>query len=79
MNIGDKFHSNINGGIEVTVIDTHYCGAHDNYEETLLICVGNGLLLKFIEVTEHHFEEEVTGQPQYIDCICPIENLKDYE
>ena len=79
MKIGDKLHSDINGGIEVTVIDTHYCGENHNYDSTLLICIGGGLLLKYLEVTVNNFGELETKDPEYLGCICPIENLKNYE
>lgn len=78
MKIGDKFYSDINGGIEVTVIDTHYCGENYNYEETLLICVGDGLLLKYKEVTINNFGEMETKEPEFLDCICPIEDLQSF-
>lgn len=79
MNIGDKFHSDINGGIEVTVVDTYYCGEHGNTESTLLICVGNGLLLKFSETTIYKAGEIIVEPPKYEGCVEIIENLKDYE
>ena len=79
MNIGDKFHSDINDDIEVTVIDTHYCGEKGNWEETLLICVGEGMLLKYLEITSYRFGEQIIEKPQYIGVICAIESLKDYE
>lgn len=69
MNIGDKFHSDINGGIEVTVIDTIYCGEDSNTQNVLLICVGNGLLLKYLETTKYYLDEVITEKPEYMGCI----------
>lgn len=79
MNIGDKFHSDINGGIEVTVIDTIYCGEDSNTQDVLLICVGNGLLLKYLETTKYYLDEVITEKPEYMGCIETIENLKNYD
>lgn len=79
MNIGDKFYSDIQGGIEVTVIDTHYCGEKGNSEETLLICVGNGCLFKFRQETKYGFGGKIVKEPEFIRCIEIIENLKNYE
>ncbi len=79
MNIGDKFHSDINGGIEVTVIDILYGGESTNTQDVLLICVGNGLLLKYLETTKYYLDEVITEKPEYLGCICTIEDLKDYE
>lgn len=79
MNKGDKFYSDINGGIEVTVIDTLYCGEDTNTQEVLLICIGGGLLLKYLETTKYYLDEVITEKPEYIGCIDSIKNLEKYE
>lgn len=79
MNIGDKFHADINGGIEVTIIDKYYCGETFESETMLLLCVGNGALYKFSETTVYTAGDVITYPPKYEGFVEWIENLKDYE
>lgn len=77
MKIGDKFHSELNGGIEVTVIDVINSELGNTIVQTL-ICVGDGLLLKYEVYYVHTVDgKKSMGEPKYIGCIDLIDNLKN--
>lgn len=77
MRVGDKFHSNINGGTKVTVIDITFCREVGNKCKYVILGVADGLLLKFEVYSSYNLEGEISfGTPKFVDCIDILENLK---
>lgn len=78
MERGDVFYSNVDGGMEVGVIDKIYIKNDSDSREAILICVGNGILSKFLEVTEYHQNEVVVEEPKFIGFICEVKTLMEH-